>query len=145
MPVAQAAPPPGQAGGMGRREGLWLQWRQRDRKERNTFLHQQCTKHRGATCIDYPSLTRKKLEPREVNGFPSHTAKEESEPQKQDLNPGLSDARAMASGSRCVVHRLPPEWETHTSVPEPQPSRWALLVQDGVRSTDPCPGAQCGS
>ena len=35
--MAQAAPP-GQAGGDGQEEGLWLQWRQRDRKEKkNTF------------------------------------------------------------------------------------------------------------
>ena len=44
-----------------------------------------------------------------------------------------------------MVHRLPPEWETHTQVSQaPQQSRWALPVQDRVRSTDPCPGAQCG-
>ena len=37
MPVAQAAPP-GQAGGDGQEEeGLWLQRRQRDRTEKNTF------------------------------------------------------------------------------------------------------------
>ena len=44
----------------------------------------------------------------------------------------------MACGSCCVAHRLPPEWETHTQVSQaPQQSRWALPVQDGVRSTDP--------
>lgn len=73
MPVAQAAPP-GQAGGDGQEEeGLWLQWRQRDRKEKNTFSisNAQST---GVRNLHRLSQFNRKLEPGRVNGFPrSHS------------------------------------------------------------------------